>query len=54
MAIEQFDAEISAADADSEAAAQALLHRTQLAVDQMDGDRNTPPTHAHRRIRERH
>lgn len=40
-----FDKEISAADADSEAAAQALLHRTQLAVDQMDGDRNTPPTH---------
>jgi hypothetical protein len=44
-AIETFDKEISAADADSEAAAQALLHRTQLAVDQMDGDRNTPPTH---------
>lgn len=44
-AIETFDKEISAADADSEAAAQALLARTQLAVDQMDGDRNTPPTH---------
>ncbi|WP_159081372.1 hypothetical protein [Nocardioides sediminis] len=43
-AIETFDREISRADADSEAAAQALLHRTQLAVDQMDGDRNTPPT----------
>ncbi len=43
-AIEQFDRELSAADADSEAAAQALLHRTQLAVDQMDGDRHTPPS----------
>jgi hypothetical protein len=43
-AIETFDKEISAADADSEAAAQALLNRTQAAVDQMDGDRNTPPT----------
>jgi hypothetical protein len=42
-AIETFDKELSAADADSEAAAQALLARTQLAVDQMDGDRNTPP-----------
>ena len=46
VAMEQFDAEISQADADSEQAAQALLHRTQLAVDQMDGDRNTPPTRA--------
>lgn len=44
-AIETFDKEISAADANSEQAAQALLHRTQLAVDQMDGDRNTPPVH---------
>lgn len=44
VAIEQFDKEISAADADSEAAAQALLHRTQLAVDRMDGDRHTPPS----------
>lgn len=43
-AIKQFDRELSAADADSEAAAQALLHRTQLAVDQMDGDRHTPPS----------
>lgn len=43
-AIEKFDREISQADADSEQAAQALLHRTQLAVDQMDGDRHTPPT----------
>lgn len=47
MAMEQFDAEISQADADSEQAAQALLHRTQLAVDQMDRDRHTPPAHAH-------
>ena len=43
-AIQQFDREISAADADAAAAAQALLHRTQLAVDQMDGDRHTPPS----------
>jgi hypothetical protein len=48
-AIETFEKEISAADADSEAAAQALLHRTQLAVDQMDGDRTTPPVHTHAR-----
>ena len=47
-AMEQFDAEISQADADSEQAAQALLARTQLAVDQMDGDRHTPPAHANR------
>ena len=36
------------ADADPEQAAEALLARTQLAVDQMDGDRHTPPTDANR------
>lgn len=46
VAIEQFDKEVSQADSDSEQAAQALLHRTQLAVDQMDGDRRTPPAGA--------
>ncbi len=45
-AIETFDQEISVADANSEAAAQALLARTQQAIDQMDGDRSTPPTHS--------
>jgi hypothetical protein len=45
-AITIFDKELSATDADSEAAAQALLARTQAAVDQMDGDRNTPPAHS--------
>ncbi|KRF35276.1 hypothetical protein [Nocardioides sp. Soil805] len=43
QAMQDFDKEISAKDADSEAAALALLHRTELAVDQMDGDRRTPP-----------
>jgi hypothetical protein len=43
MAMQQFDKEIHGKDEDSEAAALALLHRTQLAVDQMDGDRHTPP-----------
>jgi hypothetical protein len=38
-----FQTEMSRTDADSEAAAMALLHRTELAVDQMDGDRRTPP-----------
>jgi hypothetical protein len=42
-AMQDFDKEISGKDADSEAAAMALLHRTELAVDQMDGDRHTPP-----------
>jgi len=46
-AITIFDKEFSAADADAEAATQALLARTQAAVDQMDGDRNTPPAHSH-------
>ena len=45
-AITIFDQEFSAADANSEAAAQALLARTQAAVDQMDGDRSTPPAHS--------
>jgi hypothetical protein len=45
-AITIFDKELSVADADSEAAARALLARTQRAVDQMDGDRNTPPAHS--------
>jgi hypothetical protein len=48
LAMEQFEAEINQADADSEQAARSLLARTQLAVDQMDGDRHTPPTHTHR------
>jgi hypothetical protein len=42
-AMEQFDKEIHEKDADSEAAALALLHRTELAVDRMDDDRRTPP-----------
>lgn len=42
-AMQQFDKEMSAADADSEAAARALLIRTQAAVDGLDDDRNTPP-----------
>lgn len=42
-AMQQFDKEISAADADSEAAAQALLVRTQAAVDSLDDNRYTPP-----------
>ena len=41
--MEQFDKEIHEKDADSEAAALALLHRTELAVDRMDDDRRTPP-----------
>lgn len=45
-AMTQFDKEISQADADSEASARALIHRTQVAIDSMDGDRNTPPTPA--------
>jgi hypothetical protein len=43
QAMQDFDKEITGKDADSEAAAMALLHRTELAVDQMDGDRHTPP-----------
>ena len=42
-AMQQFDRELSQADANSEEAAQVLLHRTQQALDTMDGDRNTPP-----------
>lgn len=42
-AMKQFDKEISSADADSEAAARALLSRTQAAVDGLDDNRYTPP-----------
>ncbi len=42
-AMKQWDREITAVDADSGAATATLLHRTQLAVDGMDDDRNTPP-----------
>lgn len=43
QAMEDFDKEISRADANSEEAALILLHRTQQALDSMDGDRHTPP-----------
>ena len=40
-AMQDFDKEITGKDEDYEAAAMALLHRTELAVGQMDGDRHT-------------
>ncbi len=43
-AMETFNKEISQADADSDEVARVLLHRTQTAIDSMDGDRHTPPT----------
>ena len=45
-AITIFGKEFTASDGDSDAAAKALLLRTQRNVNQMDGDRNTP-AHAH-------
>ena len=42
-AMQQFDRELSQADANSDEAARVLLYRTQQALDSMDGDRNTPP-----------
>jgi hypothetical protein len=43
MAIVQFDKELEDADVNSHAATQALLVRTQQAVDQLDDNFTTPP-----------
>lgn len=43
QAIVKFDRELEDADVSSHAATQALLHRTQHAVDQLDDNFNTPP-----------
>jgi hypothetical protein len=44
QAMQDFDTTIKAKDSDAEAATLALLHRTELAVDRMDGDRRTGPS----------
>jgi hypothetical protein len=43
QAMVDFDKEISATDANSQDATQALLSRTQAAVDSLDDNRHTPP-----------
>lgn len=43
QAIEKFDRELEDADGSSHAVTAALIKDTQLAVDQLDDNRNTPP-----------